>query len=340
MGVDRVLRNVTLEKVSSRKGTTRGMGSPLEQRWAKLEGRLDLQLDSLSLLRENRTCWIYAARAAGEAVVVKQYKPQARALCAREARAHRVYTQLCDAVPGLLPSEIRGINEETGSLCLTFIEGELMSEVLRKRGDDTGEQRRCRAALERVGELLAHLRARTSSDRPPAPFLEEYLVHTSRSLERTPVLGALFAGYEASARSLYEELGAAGEPTSLSHGDLVFANLILDGAQVGLIDFANANPESHPLDDVYNLEVTCANLLHLSARFRADLAQALRSRLDLSGSDARTHRFYWEYHKRRWLHLQLGSGWIHRARAVAVLPRLLRSSAAPWAPGVHAVAMA
>ncbi len=313
------------------------MGSPLYQRWAKLEGRLDLQLDSLSLLRENRTCWIYAARAAGEALVVKQYKSQARALCAREAHALQLYAALCDDVPGLLPSEVRRLNEETGSLCLTFIEGELMSEALRKRGNDAAEQRRCRAAIERVSALLAKLRAQTCSDRLPAQFLEEYIVHTSRRLEQAAVLGALFAGYEVSARALYVELEEAGELTSLSHGDLVFANLILDGDQVGLIDFANANPDSHPLDDVYNLEVTCANLLHLSARFRADLARAIRSALDLSASDPRTHRFYWEYHKRRWLHLQLDSGWAQRARVLAVLPRLLRSSAPPWADCARAL---
>lgn len=309
------------------------MGSPLYQRWAKLEGRLDLKLDALSLLRENRTCWIYLAQSAGETVVVKQYKPHARQLCGREARAVRLYTELCDQLRGLLASEIRGLNEATGTLCLTFIEGELMSEALRKHGSNAQGQRRCRAALERVSDLLGRIRERTSSLEAPAPFLEEYFVHTSRQLEALPALGAAFSGYGASAHQLFEDLKEAGEATSLSHGDLVCANLILGGDRVGVIDFANANPESHVLDDIYNLQVTCANLLHLPKHFRHELALAICSSVDVADSDPRTHRFYWEYHKRRWLHLQLGSGWIRRARAIALLPRMLRSPAPPWTAG-------
>lgn len=301
------------------------LGSPLFQRWTKLEERLDLRLDSLELLRENRTCWIYRARVEGESLVLKQYKRHARELCAREVAAVRLYSRLSREVPNLIPSTVRAWNVETGTVCVTFIEGELMSDVLRFGGRSARERARCCAALARVGELLRRVRQETSREAFFSPFLEEYVLHVSRLLEGLPGLGTFFAGYVDSARRLYEDVQASGEGVSLAHGDLVFANLILAGERVGLIDFANANPESHVLDDVYNLRVTCQNLLHVPQGLRRDLVSALESSLELEGCDRRVHRFFWEYHKRRWLHLQLSGGWARRARALALLPRMLRT---------------
>jgi tRNA A-37 threonylcarbamoyl transferase component Bud32 len=302
------------------------MESPLYQRWAKLEERLDVRLDSLTLLRENRTCWIYLSQVAGERVVLKQYKHHARQLCSREAVAVSLYSSLCRELRGLLPSEIRAVNPETGTLCITFIEGELMSDVLRRGARSARERTRCCSALERVGELLARMRERTARPGSYSPFLEEYMVHVSRLLEETPGLGAVFKGYSATALHLFEDLRDAAEETSLSHGDLVCANLILSGDRVGVIDFANANLDSHYLDDVYNLRVTCQNLLHLPRGFRRDLMLAIASSVDLEQCDARTHRFFWEYHKRRWLHLQLCGSWARRARALALLPGMVRQT--------------
>lgn len=301
--------------------------SPLYQRWAKLEERLDVRLDSLTLLRENRTCWIYQSQVAGESVVLKQYKHHARQLCAREAAAVSLYSTLCRELRGLLPSEIRAANPDTGTLCITFIEGELMSEVLRTGARSARERTRCSSALERVGELLLRLRQHTVRAGSFSPFLEEYMVHVSRLLEETTGLGSLFKGYAASALQLYEDLRDAADETSLSHGDLVCANLILSGDRVGVIDFANTNLDSHFLDDVYNLRVTCQNMLHLPRSFRHELMVAISSSLDLEACDDRTHRFFWEYHKRRWLHLQLCGSWARRARALTLLPSMMRQTA-------------
>lgn len=300
--------------------------SSLHQRWARLEERLDLRLDSLVPIRENRICWIYRAHAAGETLVVKQYKHHARQLCAREARALRLYSELCRGLDQLLPSDLRALNERTGTLCTTFIEGEMMSTALPRCWWSRRERSRCRGALERVSELLQRFWERTRSERAPSSFFGEYLVHTSAQLERMPIYGVLFDGYVRSARHLYADLKDAGDQTSLSHGDLVCANLILCGDRVGVIDFANANAESHPLDDVYNMQVTLENLLHLPASLRRELCNAISSGLNIGWTDPRTRTFYWEYHKRRWLHLQLSGGWARRARTLAILPSVMSSS--------------
>lgn len=300
--------------------------SPLHQRWARLEERLDRRLDALVPIRENRTCWIYRARAAGEDLVVKQYKHHARQLCAREAQALRLYSELCRGLDQLLPSELRALNERTGTLSTTFIEGELMSSALRRCWWSRRERSRCRYALQRVSELLQRFWERTRSECAPSSFLEKYLVHTSEQLEGMPIYGALFDGYVRSARQLYQDLKEAGDRTSLSHGDLVCANLVLCGDRVGVIDFANANPESHPLDDVYNMQVTLENLFHLPVSLRRELCAAISSGLNIGSTDPRTRTFYWEYHKRRWLHLQLSGGWARRARTLAILPLVMSSS--------------
>ncbi len=304
------------------------MGAPLYERWDKLEERLDLRLEALSLLRENATCWIYQAEAAGETVVVKQYKRHARALCAREADALALYGELCESSATLLPSRTLAVSPTKGTLCVSYIDGRLMSEVL--RGPlNAGRRKKCQQAVGEIGHLLSRLRKRSLTHRDPSPFLEEYILFVSRGLERTPGLGAIvFRGYERQAARLYEELCESEERASLSHGDLVPANIVVGDRGVGLIDFANTNPEGHTLDDLYNFQITCENLVHLPSSFRRDLVGALHEAVGLGEHDERAHRFFWEYHRRRWILLQLSGGLAHRAKALVRLPSMLR----PFSP--------
>lgn len=298
--------------------------SPHHLHWQKLEERLDMRLDSLVPVRENRLCWIFRGRAHGEPVIVRQYKRECREGALREARAVERYGEACESVPSLLPLRVLASNQEEGTLCINLIEGELLSDAMR-RPLTRARREAVLAAVGDLGRLLARLRELTVTAHEPSSFLEEYLLYTSHRLASVPLLGPVLFGDAASdATRLFEELRQAGEPSSLSHGDLVFANMIFDGRSLGLIDFTNANFESHTLDDLYTFQVTCDNLWHLSSSVRFDLSNALRAGLGRMTFDSRTHRFYWEYHRRRWLTINLNGGISHWLKFVLALPRMTR----------------
>jgi aminoglycoside phosphotransferase (APT) family kinase protein len=93
---------------------------------------------------------------------------------------------------------------------------------------------------------------------------------------------------------------------SFVHGDFVFKNMHVDGERIGLIDFANANPLSHPLNDIYNLHFALANML-VPQGFKDRLMASFREGWGNVTFPEIVHRFYYEYHRRRWLMLKLTS---------------------------------
>ncbi len=298
-------------------------------RWEKLEERLDLRLEELKAVRENRCCWIFSGQTGGEPVIVKQYKRGAYEGCAREARAIECYAEACRDVPGVLPSRIVSVNVRAGTLCISFIRGELLSTTLR-RAPSGRDRSAVLEAMASTGRLLTRLRSGTASPRPPSPFLEEYFLYASTRLAQLPLLGStLFAEFYRDAEHLFEELKDAGEHSSLSHGDLVLANMIFDGRRIGFIDFAHANFEGHVLDDVYNLWVTFETLWYASQSLRVDLLNALREGVGPLHHDYRAHRFFWEYHRRRWLAIHVGGDFVQRIKFLWALPRLARPQHLP-----------
>ncbi len=283
-----------------------------------------MKLDMLVPVRENRLCWIFRGVSRGDPVFVRQYKRECREGAEREARAVGLYYEACHSVPGFLPLRVLASNHEEGTLCINLIHGELLSGALRK---PLGRARReaILAAVGDLGRLLSRVRELSVTSHEPSSFLEEYLLYTSHRLASIPVLGpVLFGDHASDATRLFEELRQAEESCSLSHGDLVFANMIFDGRSLGLIDFTNANFESHTLDDLYNFQVTCDNLWHLSSSMRFDLSNALRAGLGRMKFDVRAHRFYWEYHRRRWLTINLNGGISRWFKFLMALPRMTR----------------
>ncbi len=302
---------------------------PHYMRWEKLEERLDLRLEALEVVRENRCCWIFRGETKGEAVIIKQYKQGLYEGCVQEARAIECYGEACAGISGVLPSRVVSVNAHTGTLCISYIRGELLSTTLRRtpRG---ATRSGVLDALENVGRLLARLRERTASARPPSAFLEEYLLYASARLGSLPLLGTtLFSEFPRDAERLFEELCDAGELSSLSHGDLVLANMIFDGRRIGLIDFAHANLDGHVLDDVYSLWVTLETLWYAPSSLRSDMMSAVRQGIGSLEHDYRAHRFFWEYHRRRWLAIHVSGTLVRRLKFLWALPRLVHPSRLP-----------
>jgi aminoglycoside phosphotransferase (APT) family kinase protein len=122
-----------------------------------------------------------------------------------------------------------------------------------------------------------------------------------------PLLGStLFKGMSSEAERLSNDFRLSNIVPSFIHGDFVFKNIHIKDERAGLIDFANANSLSHPLNDIYNLRFALANML-LPKKFKADLFAGFQDGLGSRDFTEIAQRFYYEYHRRRWLMLKLTS---------------------------------
>ena len=155
--------------------------------------------------------------------------------------------------------------------------------------------------------------------------MHEYMLYASGRLEKVPLIGAPLLGeHLPTAETLFEEAQASGEPTSFCHGDCVLRNAHADEQSIGLIDWANTSHDSHILNDIYNFR-TAAHNMFLTPGYRRQLLEALSEGLGDLAFDIRLHRFFYEYHRRRWLMLKLYAKrpwpWIQALRAVTTFAK-------------------
>ena len=270
---------------------------------------LGLPLTALDFIQENKYCVIYKAQSEDRFLIVKQYKGADPALATEEARALEFYHQVAKDDPDLIDSGEVILRAEKNLLGIGFVAGEAFSDLLYKARRSPERKSSAIHVMEVLGRLIRRMHAITS--RPgeqTSPFIFEYFNYCSQNLRNISLLGFLFfRTLVAEAQELAQALNASGITPSFVHGDFVFKNIHVDGKRVGLIDFANSNAASHPLNDIYNLRFALHNML-LPKAFKQDLWNAFRRGLgDLSFAEA-VHHFYYEYHRRRWLWLKLSAG--------------------------------
>jgi hypothetical protein len=269
---------------------------------------LGLQLRSLDLIQENKYCIIYLAATAEGYCILKKYKGDDTALVSAEAEALNLYHQVAQSDPMLMDSGLPLLKEDKNLLCIGFIDGDPFNIVLYRALKDRSLGRTCVGLMTTLGNTLSKIYETTRRSRAEtSPFIFEYLEYCSTKLQRLPLLGPiLFHGASTEALDLCGEFHGVALDPSFAHGDLVFKNIHVKNEQLGLIDFANANPLSHPLNDVYNLRFALANML-IPKRFKLELLKGFHTGLGRFDFPEAAHRFYYEYHRRRWLVLKLTS---------------------------------
>jgi len=298
---------------------------------SRLSAALGMELDRVSFIQANAYCRIYRAETGGRRVIVKQYRDGAAGQAMDEARAVDLYHEVAAGVHGLTDGRTLAANEAQGVICEEFVEGERMTEVVRRGARDAQDAGKAVRLMSALGALLARLRRRTARPGlPPAAFHFEYMAYCSRRLQDAPLAGALlFRGARASAERLSDAYRASGEAPSFAHGDFVFRNIHVDGERLGLIDFANAVFASHTLNDAYNLNTALAHATAPGA-YQRKLREAFVEGLGGQAFSEAAHEFFYEYHRRRWLMLKLRTRnplrWAQAARALAVFAR-------PYEPG-------
>ncbi|MDP8228906.1 MAG: phosphotransferase [Candidatus Electryoneaceae bacterium] len=297
----------------------------------QLSQYLELPIRSLDLIKGNKYCYIF--KAAGEddkPFIIKQYKGDDPALVTAEAEALDRYYAIAKDDPRLINSRTLLLVPERNLLAIEFVSGEPFSEFLYRSRNNPELQQRAVRIMSVLGEFLRHLYELTViPDGEPSPFLLEYITYCSERLEKLRILGKrLFGGSIESAVELWNGLLKAKVAPSFIHGDFVFLNIHVSGERVGLIDFANTNLHSHLLNDLYNMRLALDNML-LPESFKEMLLSALYDGLGDISFPVVAHRFYYEYHRRRWLMLKMMSNnpW-HRIQAI----RGLTSFAKPFDP--------
>jgi hypothetical protein len=294
---------------------------------------LGLAVERLAFIQENAYCAIYRAECDGEAAIIKKYKGDDPRLASLEARAVDFYHELVADRPAILDSRTIRFEPAHNLVCISFVPGISFADYLYAVRGDAERQRQAVQWMTLLAELLEAIRLKTSDPSATTdPFLFEYFDYCTRRLRSIPLLGATAFRREAdSGGQIVAAFRAAAPVPSFIHGDFVFRNIHVHGDRIGLIDFANTNAASHVLNDVYNLQIGLGNML-LPAAFKRELWTAFEERFDPARFDAAVHRFYFEYHRRRWLMLNWRTGdprrWLRALRGMNAFAR-------PWPEGTR-----
>ena len=269
---------------------------------------LDIDLKSLDLIKENKYCIIYVADTPHGRRIVKKYKGEDSSLVKIEAEALTFYHELAQNDSDLMDSGEPLLRDDKNLLCIGFIEGDAFSDVLyRARKDDVIRDQSTRL-IRILGRVIRTIYDKTRKPtEKSSPFIFEYFYYCSNRLHKMPILGAtFFKRMSEDSIEIAKEFERSNVEPSFIHGDLVFKNIHVKGERLGLIDFANANSLSHPLNDIFNLRFALANMM-LPKSFKTELLEGFNLGMGKLDFPRSVKRFYYEYHRRRWLMLKLMS---------------------------------
>ena len=280
----------------------------LDRECKEFAADLGLDLNALELIQENKYCAIYRADTPDGPCIVKKYGAGDPSLVRVEADALALYHRLARDDSALIDSGEPLLREDKRLLCIGFVEGVRFSDFLYEARKDNALRERSVRFMRTLGRVLRTFSEQTQqAGQETSPFVFEYFDYCSTRMEHIPVLGLfLFSRMGTQAREIADAFRESHVTPSFVHGDFVFKNMHIQGDLIGLIDFANANPLSHPLNDIYNLCFALANML-LPRGFKENLLSAFREGLGFMAFPEIAHRFYYEYHRRRWLMLKLTS---------------------------------
>jgi hypothetical protein len=294
----------------------------MQERLNEYADALNLELNAIHPIQRNKYCAIgRGVLADGQSCIVKDYVDSDPELARMEAEALTFYDDICNDTPGLKTCRLLGYNAERNILAMSFMSGSSYTRFV-YRGLFSARQRT--KALDHataLGKLLRELyQRRHNASGELGAFMREYMLHSSNRLGKVPVIGRYLLGLSLpDAERLYDEARTCGEPSSFCHGDCVLRNAHADSESIGLIDWANTSYDSHILNDLYNFR-TAAHNMFLPPGYRRQLLEALSEGLGDLGFDIRLHRFFYEYHRRRWLMLKLYAKrpwpWLQALRAV------------------------
>ena len=299
----------------------------MQVRLSDYAASLDLPLQAVRLIQRNPYCTIeHGVLGSGESCIIKDYADSDPELARDEAAALGFYDTICHDTPGLKRCRLLAYNAERNILAMSFMSGSSYTQFVYRAQFSLGRRGKAVEHARALGQLLRELyQRRHNAEGELGGFMCDYMLYASNRLAKIPLIGERLLGADMpAAEVLFEEARASGEPTSFCHGDCVLRNAHADDHSIGLIDWANTSCESHILNDVYNFRTAAYNM-YLTPGYRQRLLEALSDGLGDLTFDIRLHRFFYEYHRRRWLMLKLYAKrpwpWAQALRAVMTFAR-------------------
>ena len=295
--------------------------------------QLNLQFDSAKIVYCNAYCAIFSATYkeadTTKSAIIKRYKPESTELAKTESEALDFYSQMVADMPEFMPSRSLAFCEQTNLLAIEYVPGIRFTEATYKSVARPAKRKQIVRFCHSLGRLLARFHERTEQKSTHlSPMLEDYICFTGQRLESLPKIGPnRFADAEAEGAQLFRDAARASRNLGyFCHGDMVFRNIHIQGDKLGIIDWANTNRASHILNDLYNFYFAACNMW-IPNRMRQTMIDAISDGLGSIGFEPALHKFYYEYHRRRWLMLKLTSSkpW-HRFQAW----RAMNSFARPY----------
>lgn len=269
---------------------------------------LNIELTRLSPIQRNKYCAIGKGTLRdGSLCIIKDYGNSDPALAKQEAEALVFYQTISAGTPGLKSCGLLAYNEAENLLAISFMPGKSYTRFVYASIFSRTQRELALKHANTLGTLLRslYLRGPSTSDQQLGDFMREYMQHATSRLEKIPLLGHfIFRNNSPSVEELLTAVHASGERPSFCHGDCVPRNAHTDEQGIGLIDWANTSETSHILNDVYNLRTAIQNM-GLSRTYKRQIMSALADGLGDIAFDIRLHRFFYEYHRRRWLMLKL-----------------------------------
>jgi thiamine kinase-like enzyme len=273
--------------------------------------QLALQFKSAKVVYCNAYCAIFSAtyKKAGEtkSAIVKRYKPESTELARTESQSLDFYSQTIADMPEFMPSRSLAFCEQTNLIAIEYVPGVRFTEATYKSIARPARTKQVVRFCHSLGRLLSRFHEQTEQKSTPlSPMLDDYIRFTGRRLESLPKIGqSNFADAEAEGAQLFLEAAEASQDLGyFCHGDMVFRNIHIQGDKLGIIDWANTNRASHILNDLYNFYFAACNMW-IPNRMRQTMIDAISDGLGPISFAPALHRFYYEYHRRRWLMLKL-----------------------------------
>ncbi len=267
-----------------------------------------LEINKLQLLAENNYCYIFKAETADQSLIIKKYKTADNSLGEHEAAGVDFYHRIVDGDNDFIDSRALFTDSEMNLVGISFVEGKSFADFIYENGSKSESLSSILFLAERLGFFLKKAREESKKvDAEFTPFNSEYMLYCSEKLCALPIFGRIFfRNYPADAAVLASGLASTSEHPSFAHGDFVFRNIHVAGKRAGLIDFANCLESSHTLNDVFNLWFALQNMI-ISDGLKEVIWQAFLKGLGETGFSEPVVNFFYEYHRRRWLMLNLCS---------------------------------
>lgn len=293
--------------------------------------KLHLPFTNITYISRNPYCTIYRGILPSRTVIIKKYNTETPELAHAEARGINTYHRLVKNTSDFTDAHTIRFKPADNLICMSFVPGIPLNSLLYSCVKNATQRDSVFGLITAAGRLLSIAHEKTQQpDAPTDAFIFEYIRYCTQKLASLPLIGSrIFADFPHNAATLCEQFPLSDTIPSFCHGDFVGKNILVASARIGCIDFTNARRYGHILNDYFAF-LRNIDALYLPDSFRTQLRDTFMNAIPTAEFPIELHRFYYEYHRFRWLMLQFCSHspvrWLRAVKALQTTAKPFESS--------------